>query len=190
MLKFEKQAEEKVLSELYRLFELLNKQFYGGELTTPTITISSSKMYSNAINFCQTKKILNDDRSDDAFLYKMTINAELFNRSTDEAISGFMHEMSHLYNLQHGVMDTVAYGIYHNSKFRDVALTHGLCVERDNRRGWAYTHLSEVAKNFINSIHIDEGALRLSFSYTRSDRKNSGKLGNSQKYQCPECGMV
>ena len=52
-----------------------------------------------------------------------------------------LHEMSHLYNLTHGIKDVSNNDYYHNKKLKDTAEAHGLHIKHHPKYGWAVTML-------------------------------------------------
>lgn len=182
---------EKTLSELYRLFKLLNKHFYGGNLETPVIVVQSKGKHKNALGWCTTQKIWRDksDETDKKYFYEITIVAEFLHLPIIEIIDTLMHEMVHLSNLQNGKRDCSRGNTYHNTVFRDTATAHGLTVKHHNKYGWSDTALSEDTEKLITSISIDEDAFRLVRADTDQTR-TGGSRQSSRKYICPDCGII
>ena len=46
-----------------------------------------------------------------------------------------LHEMAHLYNLNHGIKDVSNNGYYHNKKFKETAEAHGLAISHHHTYG-------------------------------------------------------
>jgi len=182
---------EKTLSELYRLFKLLNKHFYAGELQTPVIVVQSKGKNKNALGWCTTQKIWRDKDEDEGKkeYYEITITAEFLFLPIAEIIDTLLHEMIHLFNLQRGKKDCSRNNTYHNTVFKEAAISHGLEVKYNGKHGWNQTTLSEDTKKLITSIAIDEDAFRLVRADTDKPR-NGGRRQSSRKYMCPMCGLI
>ena len=138
---------EKTLSELYRLFKLLNKHFYGGKLQQPVLVVQSKGKHKNALGWCTTQKIWRDNGNDGggkAEFYEISISAEFLHLPVEEIIDTLLHEMVHLFNLQEGVQDCSRGNTYHNKFFRDTAAAHGLNCKHVPKYGWAMTSLTEL----------------------------------------------
>ena len=182
---------EKTLSELYRLFKLLNKKFYSGKLDQPVIVVQSKGKYKNTLGWCTTRKIWSD-KADGSTYYEITITAEFLQRHVKEIVSTLLHEMVHLYNLQINVMDCSRGATYHNTKFKEVAESHGLLCEYADKYGWACSRLTPETEKLINEISVDDDSFRL----VRDDieqcegQNGKGKKQSSKKYKCPACGLI
>ena len=98
-----------------------------------------------------------------------------------------LHEMVHLYNLMVDVQDTSRNGRYHNRKYRDAAIAHGLDVEKDKTYGWTITTLSEPAWNWVQE-HCDTSDFYLSRAAKKKKPRRPRKP--SIRYMCPICGDV
>jgi rubrerythrin len=184
---------KKTLSELDRLFKLLNRHFYSNKLEAPIIVVQSKGKHKNALGWCTTQKIWRekseDENGEKREFYEITITAEFLHLPIDEIIDTLMHEMVHLYNLQRGKRDCSRGNTYHNTTFRDTAIEHGLIVTYNKKHGWNGTELSEDTKKLLTSISIDEDAFRLVRADTDQLRTGGGRQ-SSRKYICPECGLT
>ena len=60
-----------------------------------------------------------------------------------------LHEMVHLYNIQHDIQDCSRGGTYHNKKFKAEAEKHMLRIEKDKRYGWTITHPTKELLDYI-----------------------------------------
>lgn len=57
-----------------------------------------------------------------------------------------LHEMTHLYNLEHDIQDVSNNGYYHNMKFKATAEAHGFHIEKHAKYGWTVTTLAPEAE--------------------------------------------
>ena len=113
------------------MFDLFNKHFFLGELTRPAITVSPDGGRS-AYGWCSIHEIWNADNE----LYReINLCAEYLDRPITEIAATLLHEMSHLYNLQHDIQDVSNNGYYHNLKFKATAEAHGLHIEKHPKYG-------------------------------------------------------
>jgi len=122
---------------------------------------------------------------------EINLCAEYLDRPMPELCATLLHEMTHLYNLQHGIADVSNNGYYHNKRFKDTAEAHGLVIEKHDKYGWTITALTEETSAWLAEALGDEtiSAARLP-EYT-GGKKGGGKSKNrSIKYVCPECGTI
>ena len=115
-----------------------------------------------------------------------------------------LHEMAHLYNLNHGIKDVSNNGYYHNKKFKETAEAHGLVINHHQTYGWTVTELapetaewvarqpelSDIAASRQTTLQIktkgdDDGESTTTIKGGRSTSKN-----RSIKYVCPKCGAI
>ena len=92
--------------------------------------------------------------------------------------------MVHLYNAQNGNNDNSREGNYHNTTFRDTALSHGLNVQRDKSKGWCNTSLNNEGLAFLSRHGITQGYSL--FRYTAPKETKQSSRGY-EKFECPNC---
>jgi len=108
-----------------------------------------------------------------------------------EICATMLHEMAHLYNLQHGIADVSNNGYYHNKRFKYTAEAHGLIIEKHDKYGWTITTLTQETSAWLAETLGDEA-----ISAARLPEGSGGKKGGSKsknrsiKYVCPECGTI
>lgn len=138
-------------------------------------------------------------------LYReINVTAEYLNRPAELVITSLLHEMCHLFNIQHNIQDTSRNGTYHNKSFADAALSHGLLIEKDEKYGYCRTLPSDELKQWVN-INIRKGCFRYkrAKTYKNGTPKTTTGTGNngkeattsrtkqsSRKYTCPNCGLT
>jgi hypothetical protein len=64
--------------------------------------------------------------------------------------------MAHLWNATVVKERDCSGGQYHNKHFKTAAERFGLEVSRDGKRGWAYTKLTDISRDAIEQLKIDE----------------------------------
>lgn len=113
-----------VIVELERVFNLLNKQMFGGRLAIPTLTIQLEKKV--VFRFVPES-------------YYMLIGSKFIDCSSQEILEQLLHEMVHISNHADGVVDCTS-NQYHNKRFLSAALEAGFYVFRHKTQGWGETH--------------------------------------------------
>lgn len=170
--------------KLEKLFSKLNHHYFSAGLPDPVITISPDKT-KGAYGWCSCNKIWKKTSKDNAAYYEINICAEYLNRPFEEVAATLLHEMAHLYNLEHNIKDTSRHGTYHNKKFKETAEKYGLVIERDAKYGWTITALNEDAKEFVKNLNIKNFSL-----YRQKGEKKKSQTQSSRKYVCPQCGCI
>ena len=176
------------LKKLENYFDSLNQIVFKGKLERPVITISPDQT-SGAYGWCSANKIWNHGDEGEGY-FEINLCAEYLNRPINDVISTLLHEMVHLFNLTiTKVQDTSRNGYYHNTKFKQAAIDHGLDCEKTEKYGWSKTTLQDWVLNAMNN-QTDEG-----FSLHRNIFANpavgkTSKKSSSRKYVCPMCGAI
>jgi len=179
------------IEQLENLFGVFNETYFENQLSKPIITVSPDTT-KGAYGWCTSWKAWKEAGHEDEGYYEINICAEYLSRSYEETAGTMLHEMVHLFNLEHGVKDTSRAGTYHNKNFKESAEAHGLIVEKGDKYGWHKTTLTDEAKAVVESFMKEIG--KTSFDLYRekvSDgKKKGGKKSNSIKYVCPCCGII
>jgi len=186
----------RVAGYLNKVFDILNHEFFEGELSRPTITIQSTpKAYGHFS--------LRDDTwvSKLGCTHEINIGAGTLSRPIEEVAATLLHEMVHYYNHVNGVQDCSRGNTYHNRKFRDAAEAHGLIVDHHEKYGWTITSPSDellevILKYDLTDILINRNEFS-SFQITGTGTHNgtttvvgiTPRKSSSRKYVCPCCGM-
>lgn len=178
------------LEELYRIFDILNRDKFNGELTAPVITIQKTKGKTlGHFTVDRTWKDKNDEENEETSYYEINVDPRWFNtRTPADVAETLLHEMCHYYNKVNGIKDCS--GNVHNKKFKASAEKVGLIVEKGKGVGYGYTSMSEALEAYMNEVVEPNEA---AFEYFRSvPVKPSGGGGGRKKsifkYTCPECG--
>ena len=188
------------LDELYRIFSILNEDKFDNALTEPVITIQKTrgavlghftvnKVWRNK-NGTENSAIETDESDEDAY-YEINIDPRWFcNRTAAEITETLLHEMCHYCNKMSGIKD--CNGNVHNKKFKSLAESVGLVVEKGQSVGYGYTSLSDELKEYVEeSIKPNEKA----FEYFRAGIIIEGGEKKPRKktlfkYTCPDCGQI
>ena len=181
---------------LEKIFRTLNIDSFQGELEEPVITIqdtpcSYGHVYVNKI------WTVNQERR-----YELNIGATTLRRPIEEIVTTMLHEMTHLYNLQHEIQDCSRNGTYHNRNFKAEAEKHMLRVEYNEKYGWTVTKPTDELIDYVinkgwEDITMNRGALH--FPADCSGKENAAgepstektrTKSNSRKYVCPKCKTI
>lgn len=179
------------LEELYRIFDILNRDKFNGELTEPVITIQKTRGRTlGHFTLAKVWKDKNDEQSEENSYYEINVDPRWFNsRTPADVAETLLHEMCHYHNKINDIKDCS--GNVHNKKFKSSAEKVGLVVEKGKGVGYGYTSMSEALKAYMDEVvKPSEEA----FEYFRSaPMKLSGAGGERKKsifkYTCPECGQ-
>ena len=156
-----------IVKKTEEMFDLFNEHFYQNELTRPAITVSPDGG-RGAYGWCSINQIWNANGEG---YREINLCAEYLDRPIIELAATLLHEMAHLYNLEHDIQDVSNNGYYHNMKFKATAEAHGLCIDKHKKYGWTVTTLSP---------EVD--------GTTKGGSKKS--INRSIKYVCPICGTI
>lgn len=178
------------LEELYRIFDIFNRDKFNSELTAPVITIQKTKGRTlGHFTLDRTWRDKNDEESEETSYYEINIDPRWFNsRTPADVAETLLHEMCHYYNKVNGVKDCS--GNVHNKKFKASAERVGLVVEKGKGVGYGYTSMSDELRAYMEEVVEPNEA---AFEYFRSvPVKSSGGGGGRKKsifkYTCPDCG--
>lgn len=147
---------KRIYSELYRAFDHFNKIFTDNSLPKPVITIQESGR-KNAYGWFGKGFWYDNDQG--AGVPEINISAEYLSRGVNGVLETLLHEMAHFYNAVNEIKDCSS-GQYHNKHFKRAAEMFGLKVERSGNRGYAYTSLSEISQQAIDSFKADESLFK------------------------------
>ena len=191
---------QSAIDELQRAFKLLNETYFNNELERPVITILVD-CTTGAYGWISVNKVWNS--KDQRWFREINLCAEYMNRKPVEIICTLLHEMCHLYNIQNGIQDTSRAGTYHNANFKNVAESHGLIVEKNEKYGFCITRPTEELKTLVNES-IRAGCFKLERIKTYKngtpktttvgddgkEKTTSRSKQSMNKYVCPVCGLI
>lgn len=190
-----------VTNELYRWFEIFNKEKFNSELPTPVITIADVK---NTKGHCSLKKfwveknfeepsnedVMEDtEQEDNGIFYEINLVPKYFSEEhLFESPEVLAHEMVHLYNVCRNIKDCS--GKKHNKKFLESCERVGLTADKDPKVGFGYTYATESFKTFVKDILQPNWDV---FKYCRYIPQKPKKEDDEPKkrfvaWVCPECG--
>lgn len=126
-----------LISELERIFGVLNQTLFGGELEPVSFTLQPKKKVS--------LRWMPDAEG-------VVIGADFSKLEYGEIPGAMLHEMIHISNHQKGKPD-VTTNQYHNKNFLEAALEVGLVVIKHKTQGWAITS-TVYPRNVVERVYI------------------------------------
>jgi len=191
---------QSAIDELQRNFKLLNDTYFNGKLDKPVITILTD-VTSGAYGWITKNEVWSS--KDNKWYREINLCAEYLNRDTELIIATLLHEMCHLYNIQHDIQDTSRAGSYHNTKFKEVAEKSGLLVEKSDKYGYCITKPSQKLIDLVKA-KTRSGCFKLERMKTYRDgtpkitttgddgkEKTTSRTKQSmRKYACPTCALI
>ena len=205
------QSLRPIIEKLENVFSKLNSRFFDGELKKPVITVASDAK-GKCLGWCTAYKAWHENENlneklfknatpdeikamYDKGFYEINIVAEHLSRPFKEIVETLLHEMIHLYNLQHDIKDTSRSGTYHNTKFRDACVGHGLVASKDARYGYCITKLDEEGEKFVATLGNQDFGICRTFPiiFGNGEKGQTAVMSEPKqrvrKYVCPFCGI-
>lgn len=178
------------LNELYRIFAILNENKFDSALPEPVITIYKTK--GRTLGHFTVDRVWvdkNDADNEETSYYEINIDPRWFSdRTSAEVVETLLHEMCHYRNKIAGIND--CNGSNHNKKFKALAESVGLIVEKGGSVGYGYTSLSDGLKKYIEEeVKPDDKAFEY-FRTGKADKEKKPKIKKMFKYICPDCGQI
>lgn len=184
---------------LTKIFNLANEHFFNGELPEVTLTVQENMGSYGHISVSDTWFT-----TDGKGMRELNISAQHLTRPIEQVVATILHEMSHLYNMEHNIKDVSANGFYHNKNFKQTAeKVAGLIISKDPRYGWTITEAGERVIDFcikheFEDIQIGKGIDWSIFfggsgsgaTTTTTIKPKKPTKSNSIKWVCPNCGMI
>lgn len=175
------------LDELYKAFDILNRDKFDSSLPLPVITMQRLKgnVYGH---FTINKVWINKDDTENETYHEINIDPRWFQeRKPDEIIGTLLHEMVHYFNKINNIKDCS--GKIHNKKFKEKAESVGLIVEKSKSCGYGITSLSNELKKYIA---IEINPIETVFKYYCKNEGKEQKPKNKRifNYVCPHCGQT
>jgi len=172
------------ITELHRIFDLLNKSFFENKLEQPIILIQTKT--KRTMGTCSVNKIWKRKTKDDTEKYEITLSAEYLNRTNEEIVATLLHEMVHLYNSLNQIKDTSNNFVYHNKRFKEEAERRGLVINHAKTIGWSVTTLQDPTKELIKTFNIMDQAFDY---YRKAFLLETTKIPTNplNSYSCPGC---
>lgn len=142
-----------IIKELERIYDAINLKF-DFHYPRPIITIQTRGRKKNTTGWFGANrwtKEQNPTADDKTGVGEINICAECLHLNPIETL---IHEMAHYANHCEGITDCSA-NQYHNGDFKIKAENYGLTCEKDTRRGWAATSISEKLQIILNDLKVD-----------------------------------
>lgn len=172
---------------LMQAFNAINSHFYNNELEKPIITVKEGKK-KNAYGWIETSKNWIQGKTE---RYEINISCDYIGeRTVAETIATLMHEMAHLYNIQNEIKDTSRAGIYHNTKFKETAETHGLQISYNEHIGWSITRLTPDAEKWVDENINIKGFSVYKLTKEKISKGTAKPKQSMRKLICPNCGLI
>lgn len=116
---------------------------------------------------------------DDSDVGEVLIAGEALERGAREVLGTLVHEAAHALAFVREIKDTSRGGRYHNARYKALAESFGLVVERHERYGWTVTRLSdESAELYVEELGAIAVAIGAAF---RHGVPGKGKGGGSAR---------
>lgn len=185
----------RVAGYLNRIFDLLNAEYFDGELVRPTITIQSTPRAYGHFSLRSDTWV-----SQLGSFHEINLGAGTIARPIEEVVCTMAHEMVHYYNFVHGIQDCSRGGTYHNKRFRDACLCRDMNVTHSDKYGFSHTSpgdglLEFVLRNDLTDILLSRNewmTFRVGGGTGTHDGSGGSlpvKTSGSRKYVCPCCGL-
>ena len=194
---------QRAIQVLNKMFKCANEYFFNGELEDVCITIQSSVRTYAHISVSPVWRNVDGKQ-----MREINLSAEHLMRCNDgefgvlSICSSLLHEMSHLYNMMHGIKDTSTNG-YHHRKFAITAeeIAH-LKISKHPVYGWTITEPTESQLEFCTAFGFEDFLFARDADFpisTGTGTPNTGKgttpikpkrPSNSKRYQCPVCKAI
>lgn len=178
---------------LNKLFDLMNQVFFESALSRPTITIQSTPKAYGHFTLREDTWISKKGAS-----HEINIGAGTLSRPIEEICATLLHEMVHYHNYLLGIQDCSRGGTYHNRRFRDSAMDHGLIVEHHEKYGWTITSPSDRLLQFcldndlgdilINRNEYSGYRVTGTGTHATASPPPTARTSSTRKYLCPCCG--
>lgn len=175
-----------------KLYDMLNADFFNNELERPVITIQSTPKAYGHFSLYNAWSVNGEG------VPEINIGAGTLDRPIENISATLLHEMCHQYNAVNGIQDVSRGGTYHNRRFKVLAESKGLSIEKSIQYGWTITEPAEellewVINNNLSDIKLNRNEfMRVSIGGNRG-RSSGGsvatppKKGSYRKYICPMC---
>ena len=172
------------IKKLEHAFEVFNNHFYNGELETPVI-----QFYADTKEKTRGWVTIQDVWNGSGRKCKeLNICANCGDVDMSEIYATLLHEMAHVYNIEHGITDTSSNGYYHNKSFKKTAEEHGLIVTKSKKYGWCESILTQDALDVVLDNFTSRDDLSMHYEVPKKEKKK--KKQNSFKHVCPKCGAI
>jgi len=174
-----------------KLYDMLNNDFFNGEMERPVITIQSTPKAYGHFSLYEAWTVNGQG------VPEINIGAGTLTRPIEQVIATLIHEMTHQYNFINGIQDCSRGATYHNKMFKIAAEAHGLIVERSEKYGWCITSCSDelfqwILDNELEDIQLNRNDLdaEIISGGTRKRTATGTRASHSIRYHCPKCNAI
>lgn len=143
----------KLTEQLGIMFDKFNDVNFNGELVKPIITIQSGEK-QKAYGWCSVGYRWVNEVSQEKY-YEINLSAEYIHRPYLEVAQTLYHEMIHLYNQQHYIIDCSKNG-KHLKRFATTCEQFGLNCSQNEKGSWTITSFTNELKHIADSIEVDK----------------------------------
>ena len=135
---------------LNKMYDAINERFYGNELPQVVLTIQGERAgLKNTFGWFWAERWGKDN-------HEINITAENFNQKPFGLLTTLHHEMIHLKAHINNIKDTTRQGRWHNKRFAELCIEHGLnvvkCDQIGHRTPHDYDDQSDQMKTFYNEL--------------------------------------
>lgn len=167
-------------AQLERMYDDLNNAFFEGELL-PDVIITL-KCTKRAYGHFTTGQVWRVDES--THKHEINISSATLDRPILQTAATLPHEMVHFYCHINNIRDTSNHGVYHNHKYKEAALDHGLLVSYVKHYGWTNTQPSDA----LRLLAVEKAWPQITL--VEDTRNYPACPSSTRKYICPQCGMT
>lgn len=171
--------------ELYRIFNIFNKQYFRNSLVHPIITIQSAPRKNTAGWFTMDKVWTTTGEEDTTSKHEINIVPEWLNNTALEIAHTVLHEMVHYNNKCNDMKDHS--DNVHNKIFKQQAERVGLHVDKDPKVGWGLTSLTPELIKFIEANVQPNKECFLYFRKVKGKPAAKESEKKTFKYMCVGC---
>ena len=174
-----------------KLYDMLNTDFFGGEMVRPVITIQSTPKAYGHFSLYEAWTVSGEG------VPEINIGAGTLQRPIEQVVATLVHEMTHQFNYISGIQDCSRGGTYHNKAFKKAGERFGLIVERCEKYGWCITSCSDrllewILDNGLEDIQLNRNEFGLFMAGGTSGTKEptTKPKGSYRKHICLSCGLI
>jgi len=177
-----------------KLYDMLNIEFFEGELERPVITIQSTPKAYGHFSLYNAWNVKGQG------VPEINIGAGTLDRPIENVLATLLHEMIHQYNAVNEIQDCSRGGTYHNKRFKEAAEARGLSIDKSEKYGWCITQpadslLEWVLENEISDIELNRNEFNQQVFGGGSrggdkDVTSTPRKSSYRRYECSSCGLT
>ena len=185
----------RIASYLNKCYDLLNADFFNGEMERPVITIQSTPKAFAHITLYEAWTVRGTG------FQEINIGAGTLDRPIENVAASLAHEMTHQHNFINKISDVSRNGTYHNKRFKETAEARGLLkISQHPIYGWSITEPGEkliefVLNNDLLDIELNRNELQTVVGISGGIGRTDGgegltRKGSYRKHTCNSCGLI